>query len=426
MPLVTQKVNLKDSFQYTNLDLEDSGPTSVSSYGHQQNFTPTDAFTDSSEGSKTGGKLKDNGFKGSDNLDVEDNGPTSVPLYNHQQQWSPAKPFNQWREGFKGKLYDGNPNTPDYGFDGPYKLDLENNGPKWTPTYVQQWTPSSKFTQDDEGSKGGGKLRHIGFDGPEQLDIESDPKTFFKKSPSGKQNVGFTQQWGPNANEYQGADLGEKGIGLFNENNSLAGNLDIENNPPIPASAGKNGGTFIQKYSPNSQFINSPEGDVSSEKLEDNLDKAKSNNAGLAGKDIPASFPSGEVQRSFVSSSLDLENPSPNGGPNHAPLNGHTQVYTPKNTYMDSPEGQLRSNNPAATDKLTGNFRISALDIESTSAGVRQGGKGGPTNVPYTTKIGSETKTFNTTNPYSPYITYTNQWQIRGDIDVSRLRDSYK
>ena len=474
MPLVTQKVNLKDSFQYTNLDLEDSGPTSVSSYGHQQNFTPTDAFADSSEGSKTGGKLKDNGFKGSDNLDVEDNGPTSVPLYNHQQQWSPAKPFNQWREGFKGKLYDGNPNTPDYGFEGPYKLDLENNGPKWTPTYVQQWTPSSKFTQDGEGSKGGGKLRHIGFDGPEQLDIESDPRTFFKKSPSGKQSVGFTQQWGPNVNDYQGADLGDEGIGLFNknnslagnldiennpplpastgknggifvqkytpkgqfinspegdvssnklENNSLAGNLDIENNPPIPASAGKNGGTFIQKYSPNSQFINSPEGDVSSEKLEDNLDKAKSNNAGLAGKEIPASFPSGEVQRSFVSSSLDLENPSPNGGPNHAPLNGHTQVYTPKNTYLDSPEGQLRSNDsPAERD----NFKTSALDIENNIAGVRQGGKGGPTNVSYTTKIGSETKTFNTTNPYIPEKTYTNLFQLRGDIDVSRLRDSYK
>ncbi len=71
MPLVTQKVNLKDSFQYTNLDLEDSGPTSVSSYGHQQNFTPTDAFTDSSEGSKTGGKLKDDGFSGPEKLDIE-------------------------------------------------------------------------------------------------------------------------------------------------------------------------------------------------------------------------------------------------------------------------------------------------------------------------------------------------------------------
>lgn len=322
MPLVTQKVNLKDSFQYTNLDLEDSGPTSVSSYGHQQNFTPTDAFTDSSEGSKTGGKLKDDGFSG-----------------------------------------------------------------------------------------------------PENLDIESNPKTFFKKSPSGKQKVGFTQQWGPNANEYQGADLGEKGIGLFNENNSLAGNLDIENNPPTPASTGKNGGTFVQKYSPNGQFINSPEGDVTSEKLENKLNTSTSNNTGLANQNTPTSLATDGVQRSFVSSSLDLENSSPNGGPNHAPLNGHTQVYTPKNTYLDSPEGQLRSNDSPAERN---NFTTSALDIERTSAGVRQGGKGGPTNISYTTKIGSETKTFNTTNPYTPHVTYTNQWQTRGDIDVSRLRDSYK
>ena len=151
--------------------------------------------------------------------------------------------------------------------------------------------------------------------------------------------------------------------------------------------------------------------------------QAQSINLGLAGKENSASFPSGEVQRSFDSSSLDLENPSPNGGPNHAPLNGHTQVYTPKNTYLDSPEGQLRSNDSPAERN---NFTTSALDIETSSAGVRQGGKGGPANISYTTKIGSETKTFNTTNPYTPHVTYTNQWQTRGDIDVSRLRDSYK
>ena len=265
MPLVTQKVDLKNSFQYTNLDLEDNGPTSVPNYGHQQNFTPTDG--------------------------------------------------------------------------------------------------------------------------------------------------------------YQDADLGGKGIGLFNENNSLAGNLDIENNPPIPASTGKNGGTFTQKYSPNGQFINSPEGDVNSEKLENKLNTSTSNNTGLANQNAPTSLATDGVRRSFVSSSLDLENPSPNGGPNHAPLNGHTQLYTPKTTYLDSPEGQLRSNDsPAERD----NFKTSALDIENNIAGVRQGGKGGPTNVPYTTKIGSETKTFNTTNPYIPEKTYTNLFQLRGDIDVSRLRDSYK
>ena len=33
-----------------------------------------------------------------------------------------------------------------------------------------------------------------------QLDIETDPTTFFPKT--GKQEFGFTQQWGPEANEY--------------------------------------------------------------------------------------------------------------------------------------------------------------------------------------------------------------------------------
>jgi len=158
--------------------------------------------------------------------------------------------------------------------------------------------------------------------------------------------------------------------------------------------------------------------------LIDRYNKAQSSNTGLASENPEIAPPKqGNPEAQFKGSNLDLEFEAPNGGPNHAPLNGHTQVYTPKNTYLDSPEGQLRSNDsPAERD----NFKTSALDIENNIAGVRQGGKGGPTNVPYTTKIGSETKTFNTTNPYIPEKTYTNLFQLRGDIDVSRLRDSYK
>jgi len=139
--------------------------------------------------------------------------------------------------------------------------------------------------------------------------------------------------------------------------------------------------------------------------LIDRYNKAQSSNTGLASENPEIAPPKqGNPEAQFKGSNLDLEFEAPNGGPNHAPLNGHTQVYTPKNTYLDSPEGQLRSNDSPAG----------------------QGGKGGPTNVPYTTKIGSETKTFNTTNPYIPEKTYTNLFQLRGDIDVSRLRDSYK
>jgi len=62
------------------------------------------------------------------------------------------------------------------------------------------------------------------------LDIETDPKTFFPKT--GKQEFGFTQQWGPEANQYEYADLGEDGSGLYKNGFDGPKDLDLENNGP--------------------------------------------------------------------------------------------------------------------------------------------------------------------------------------------------
>lgn len=343
MPLVNPKVNLKDSFQYTNLDLEDSGPISTPTFTPQ--WTPNTEYINSTKGQAQDGVLQYEGFNGPKGLDLENNGPRNASKYNHQQNW----------------------------------------------------TPSSKFTQNPQGQKQGGKLNPQAFKGPENLDIETNPKSSFPKSPSGKQKFGFIQQWGPNANEYQGADLGDSGVGLYNEDNSLKGNLDVENNPPIPASTGKNGGTFIQRYSPNSQFINSPEGDLSSDKLENKLNQPRavdSLNNTLGQSNLPSNKEMGFVQR-----------------------------YSSANEYTNTPQGQLRSNNSPAEQN---NFRTSALDLESTSAGVKQGGSGGPINVSYTSKVGSETMSKTTTQPYTPQQTYRDFWQSKGGIDLNNLTDSYK
>lgn len=205
MPIIRPKVDLKNSFPYTRLDLEDNGPKNVPDNGHKQNFTPSNKFKDSTEGGQ--GKL--------------------------------------WNDATQTGI----------GFNGPGELDLQNNGPQNASKYnhQQQWTPDSEYTDDVMGQRQGGLLRLKGFDGPENLDIETNSKTFFPKSPSGKQQFGFTQQWGPNTNEYRLADLGEDGVGLYNGDNSLKGNLDVENNDP------RNEGNYKhqQIYTPSDTYLSS-------------------------------------------------------------------------------------------------------------------------------------------------------------------------
>lgn len=67
-------------------------------------------------------------------------------------------------------------------------------------------------------------------------------------------------------------------------------------------------------------------------------------------------------------------------------------------------------NNPSG---LKNKLPFTELDVEY----------GDTINNSYTTKIGSEVKTFSTTQPYTPNKTYIDS--LSG-IDISRLKDSYK
>jgi hypothetical protein len=64
------------------------------------------------------------------------------------------------------------------------------------------------------------------------------------------------------------------------------------------------------------------------------------------------------------------------------------------------------------------NFQKSNLDLENPAP------LGGPINIPYTTKIGSETVSKTTTQPYTPKNTYIDNLQSQELID--RARDAFK
>jgi len=279
MPLITQKVNLKDSFQYTNLDLEDSGPINVSNYNHSQQWVPSSGYSTSPQGQKQGGALKQNGFNGPEGLDLENNGPINASNYNHSQQWIPSSGYSTSPQGQKqGGVLKQN------GFNGPDGLDLENNGPINASNYnhSQQWTPSNRYVNNPQGQKRGGILQFDGFNGVEELDLE-------------------------------------------------------------------------------------------------------------------------------------------NNGPKSTPT--YTQQWTPSDGYAGSPQGQVRSNNSPAQQN---NFKTSALDLENTEAGVRQGGNGGPINWSYTSKIGSEIKSFPTTQPYVPKSTYIDSLQAKDLATNLNLNDQFR
>jgi len=64
------------------------------------------------------------------------------------------------------------------------------------------------------------------------------------------------------------------------------------------------------------------------------------------------------------------------------------------------------------------NFTSSSLDLTNPSP------LGGPINIPYTTKIGTETKTFTTTQPFTPDNTYIDSFQ-NPDL-IERARDPFR
>lgn len=85
-----------------------------------------------------------------------------------------------------------------------------------------------------------------------------------------------------------------------------------------------------------------------------------------------------------------------------------------RDEYAKSPEGQIRSNNSKAKEN---NFQNSDLDLENPSP------LGGPINIPYVTRIGSETKSFTTTQPYTPKNTYSDN--LNQNL-LDRARDPFK
>ena len=66
------------------------------------------------------------------------------------------------------------------------------------------------------------------------------------------------------------------------------------------------------------------------------------------------------------------------GGSTNDPASGFVQRYNSENAYYTTKEGEVRAN--ISTNDLVQSTKVSGLDVESTSAGVKQGGSGGPIN----------------------------------------------
>ena len=64
------------------------------------------------------------------------------------------------------------------------------------------------------------------------------------------------------------------------------------------------------------------------------------------------------------------------GGTTNNPSSNFIQKYNAENTYYTTNEGVVRAN--ISTNDLVSSTKITALDVENSSAGVKQGGSGGP------------------------------------------------
>lgn len=84
----------------------------------------------------------------------------------------------------------------------------------------------------------------------------------------------------------------------------------------------------------------------------------------------------------------------------------------------------LASENPEIAPPKQGNpeaqFKGSSLDLESPQP------LGGPINVPYNTQIGTEYKSFNTTQPYLPKTGKTYQDSFQDPRLIARATDPIK
>jgi len=79
-------------------------------------------------------------------------------------------------------------------------------------------------------------------------------------------------------------------------------------------------------------------------------------------------------------------------------------------------EAEIRPDGPDA--KLASSFDKTSLDLENSSP------LGGPINIAYTTKVGSETVSKTTTQPYTPKNTYIDN--LQSDELIERARDPFR
>lgn len=161
--------------------------------------------------------------------------------------------------------------------------------------------------------------------------------------------------------------------------------------------------------------------------LKDRYDKAVATGTGLAAGNPLATSPAqqGNPEAQFKSTNFDLEFPSPAGGPINAPQYNYTHTYLPEKgkRFVDYPEGQVRGPGNFAYDTPMSNksiFYNTDLDIENPAI------LGGPINVPYSTQIGTEFKSFNTTQPYLPKTGKTYQDSFQDPRLIARATDPIK
>lgn len=105
------------------------------------------------------------------------------------------------------------------------------------------------------------------------------------------------------------------------------------------------------------------------------------------------------LENSFNKTSLDLEDRFPFGGPINDPNSNFEHFYTPQKPFTTTPEGEVRGDG-----KLKFRTDSTDLDVEDPLP------NGGPINIPYSTKVGSEIKSFSTTHPFTPRNTYADSF----------------
>ena len=122
-------------------------------------------------------------------------------------------------------------------------------------------------------------------------------------------------------------------------------NFDLENPKPHGGPNSSPDHNHYQKYTPNKTYLDSRQSAASPK-----------SDFGIEGNQIqnPVNI--------FSKTNLDLENPSPLGGPNNTNVIGYKQKYLPNGKHFeDTPEGTLRSNQ----SPLEASFLRTNLDVEN-------------------------------------------------------------